>query len=177
MSLRYKLPCPHCDYCLEVIPRQAGQDLECPQCLQTIEAPKLGKMKQLETVGGSPERAASNSGGSLRNMLFVIGLLVAIVGGAGGYFVYRHADNLIFEIDYEEEEKKFNEEVDILTPGQVVALHDEMNIEAGLGEWYEPNFVRYNTQGAYLLKFAYGLFGLSGLGVLCLIGSLLIRTP
>lgn len=176
MSLRYLFPCPECDHQLEVTPRQAGQDLTCPQCSHSIEAPKLGKMKQLEVLGATQNRAVSKSGGSLRNMLFVVGLLIAIVGGAGGYFVYQYADSLIFEIDYEEEEEKFNAEVDMLTPGQVVALYDEMNIEAGLGEWYEPNFVRYNIEGGHLKKFAYGLFGLAGLGVVCLIASFLIRS-
>ena len=176
MSLRYLLPCIRCENQLEVVPKQAGQELECPKCQQRVEAPKLGKMKLLETVSETATaKKTSASGGSLRNLLFVIGLLLAIVCGASGYFVNQYAESLIYDVDFEAVEKQFDEDVDGLTAGQLVELYEQMNIEKGLGEWYEPNFVRYNTQGGYLKTFAYGLLGLSGLGVLALLGSFLIR--
>ncbi len=132
----------------------------------------LGKMKQLEMVGGfTPIKGPDSSTGSLRNLLFVVGLALAIVGGATGYFVNRYADNLILEVDNEAEKESFDQEVDRLTAPQVVALYEAMQIEKGLGEWYEPNFIRYNTQGEILRKASYGLIGLAGLGMLVLIGS------
>ena len=176
MPPQYLLPCSKCDHQIEVVPRQAGQDLVCPQCQQHIEAPMLGKMKQLELVGGTePGKRPASSGSNVRNMLFVAGLLLAIVGGASGYALHKYASNLIYEIDYDAEIEIFDQEVDALSAGLVVELYDAMQIEAGLGEWYEPNFVRYNTQGGILLKVSYGLLGLGGLGVLLLLGSFFIK--
>jgi len=176
MPPQYLFPCDNCNHQLIVVPRQAGQNLTCPQCQHFVEAPKLGEMKQLEMVGGTEpvNRPAASSGG-LRNLLFVVGLAMAIICGATGYLVNRYASALIFEIDYDQEQKEFEEEVDHLNSAQVVALYEAMQIEKGLGEWYEPNYVRYNTQGAILRKISYGVFGLAGLGLLMLIGSFFIR--
>lgn len=176
MPPQYLLPCDNCNHQLIIVPKQAGQDLECPQCQHPVEAPKLGEMKQLEVVGGTePVKRPAASSGGLRNLLFVIGLGMAIICGATGYFVNRYASELVYEIDYDQEQKDFEEEVDNLNSAQVVALYEAMQIENGLGEWYEPPYVRYNTQGAILRNVSYGVIGLSGLGVLMLIGSFFIR--
>jgi hypothetical protein len=136
----------------------------------------LGKMKQLEMVGGTESaKRSATSGSKLRNMLFVAGLAMAIIGGATGFFVNKAGNGMIYEIDYDLETKHFNEEVDHLSSAQVVALYDAMNIDSGLGEWYEPNFVRYNIQGKILQKISYCLFGTGLLGVLLTLGSFAVK--
>lgn len=150
--------------------------MECPECQHKFEAPMLGKIKQLKMVGGN-EAVTRQSGSSsnLRNLLFVVGLSIAIIGGLTGFFVNRYANALVLEFDDELERKNFDDIVDSLEPSQVVQLYEEMNIEDGLGEWYEPNYIRYNTQGAILRKVSYGVLGFAGLGMLVLISSFFIK--
>ncbi len=48
----YVLPCPHCETDLTVTPARAGDDLQCPQCEQTVRVPSLGKIKNLPRTDG-----------------------------------------------------------------------------------------------------------------------------
>ena len=174
MPPQYLLPCENCDHRFTVVPKQAGQDLECPECQHRIEAPKLGQLKQLEMIAES-EPTQRGSSNPVRNILFVAGLCLAIIGGAAGAFLYVYANQMIFDVDFDEISAEFDREVDKLTAFELVGLYESMNVEAGLGDWYEPNFIRYNTQGAILLNFAYGLLGLAGLGVVMAISCFFLK--
>ena len=97
MSLRYIFPCPKCEHHFELVTKQAGQDLDCTECDTSFEAPKLGKMRQLETVGGETTKPIPASNKRLQNSLFVGGLAIAILAGGAGYFVYDYARKMIYE--------------------------------------------------------------------------------
>jgi len=177
MSPRYLFPCRNCDYEFELVTKQAGQSLTCPQCQNDCEAPKLGALRQLESVGGevTSSTSRSGSGSSLRNILFVSGLSLAVLAGVAGYFLYQHAQSMISVFDVEEVLADFNELADQQKASQLIRYYDQMDIPKGLPEWQEQVHVGQNKQANILTNVAYGLFGLAGIGLLMLFGSFLVR--
>jgi len=172
MSLRYLFPCSKCEHKFELVPKQAGQDLVCPNCDNEIVAPKLGSLRQLETVG-DPDTAKAdvNSGSGWKNILFVCGLGMAILAGASGYFLYQYAGNKITIFDVDKSMDSFDQMADEQTPASLIEYYQLMNVPGGLGEWQEQPHVGGNKQAAILMNVAYGLFGLACLGLLMLVGS------
>ncbi|MCP4096276.1 MAG: zinc ribbon domain-containing protein [Planctomycetaceae bacterium] len=169
MPSKYLLPCDHCSHPFEVIPKQAGQELTCPECGKVSEAPMLRKMRLLEpvedeTVGKTNKRVEKSS---KFNRLFSIGLFAAVLLGGSGYWLYGYAGMLATEIDRELSTEQHNEFVDQLQPSQVITYFNELRIDNGLGEWYEPNYVRYNKQSEILTNTSYVLMGLGGLFLAC----------
>ena len=122
-----------------------------------------------------PRSVKQDSSRGLKNYLFAGGLSVAILAGMAGGWVYQYGSSMINEYDLNELSAKFDERVDELSPAQVVRLYETMNIGEGLGEWHEPPHVGATRQGKILQKFSYGLLGLSGLGLLTLFSSFLVR--
>jgi len=83
MSPRYLFPCPDCGHNFELVSKQAGQELVCSDCSNSTEAPKLGTLKQLETVSAGQANASSaarnGSSGGWKNIVFVGGLALAMI--------------------------------------------------------------------------------------------------
>ena len=180
MSLRYLFPCSNCQYKFELESKQAGQDLVCPSCEATVLAPKLGTLKQLEPVDSlsdsehrSNQTKDSNSR-SLRNLLFVSGLALAVLAGAAGLALYQFAQSKVVEFDVEGRLAEFETSIDELPPTVVLQTYVGMNVDKGLPEWVEAPHVGSNKQAVILKNFAYGLFGLSLLGLLTLACSFLV---
>ncbi len=169
MPSTYLLPCAHCSHPFKVIPKQAGQELKCTECGAIIEVPMLRKMKLLTPVEDETAKGKKKVGdksGSF-NMLFSIGLFAAVLLGGSGYWLYGYAGNLVTQIDRELSAEQHNQFVDQLSPSQVVTYYNELRIDNGLGEWYEPNYVRYNKQSAILTNTSYVLMGLGGIFLAC----------
>ena len=78
---------------------------------------------------------------------------------------------MIYEFDINEIVDDFDRWMDEQSPSNVVAMYETMNLEAGLGEWEEQPHVANNRQGFILRNISYGFMGLSGVGLLMLIGS------
>lgn len=139
----------------------------------------LRKMRFLETVEEETGKKVRKTQGKIVGIyrFFSIGLFAAVLLGGSGFFCYYYAGSLETIIDRELSTEQHNEFVDQLKPSQAVAYYNELRIENGLGEWYEPNYVRYNTQSKILTIFSYVLMGLGGaslvfsLGVAALIAS------
>jgi len=56
------LPCPHCDAKLSVAPSQAGDNMPCPECGQSVAIPSLGQIRQLPQA--EQEASSTQSSGS-----------------------------------------------------------------------------------------------------------------
>lgn len=176
MSPRYLFPCENCQYSFELVARQAGQNLECPKCKQEMEAPVLGKMRQLELVGDSEAKPSRpESGRGLKNYLFVCGLATAILAGAAGGWLYHYSTAMIFDYDVSEIMDEYDIWVDGLSPAQVVDEYENSNVDQGLGDWQELPATSSTKQGRILQGFSYGLMALAGVGLLVLLGSFFVR--
>ena len=171
MSARYLFPCPSCEHQIELVTKQAGQDLTCSQCNSAIEAPKLGILRNLELVGGQTKSSGA-SGSRTENWLFVGGLALAILAGAAGAFVYNYGSGMRSDFDLDSRLVEFDRWADELTTFEVVATFERMQVDKGLGDWQELEETKSDNQGKILQTFSYGLMGLAGAGVLMLVTSL-----
>ena len=173
MSSRYSLTCPDCQHSNEILTTQAGQDLACANCQKTIQAPRLGELKQLPVVSAaeSTNSPQSKKGGGL----FVAGLLLLILGGGGGAGLYYYASQKLF--DYEKEVEgvlaNANVEIQAASTKDLLQTYDMLPIENGLGAWQERPYVGNHKQGVILTNIAYGLFAIGGLGFLMTLAGLL----
>ena len=179
MSIRYLFPCPSasCDHKFELVGKQAGQTLSCPKCNSQVEAPKLGELKRLETTGEiePSSRASKSSGGSrLKNFLFVSGLGLAIVSGLCGYFLFQHAKSKQTSFDLEGLLSQFEQAADNQGPVNLLRHYESLDLDGGLPEWTEQPYIGESRQAEILMKGAYGLFALSGIGLLMLLGSFVV---
>lgn len=179
-KVEYAFTCPHCGEVFGITARQAGQEIVCPHCGEACTAPRLGQLKQLPVLSGSKaDKTPYNpkvSGNKTRNSLFVAGMLLLVLGCGSGYALQQYAQSqLIVDYNVEGAMDRADPYVDELTPFEVAFLFDSMNVDAGLGEWRELSYVSSTKQGNILLKVAYGLYGIGGLGLIMLISSLLIK--
>ena len=97
---------------------------------------------------------------------------MAVVAGLAGWALFNYASNMVaMDLDTDEWTQLSDETMDEAT---VSELWDgwNNNIDRGdLPDWQEPVWTRYYKQGRILMIASYGVFGLAGIGVLCLFGS------
>jgi hypothetical protein len=155
----------------ELVAKQAGQELKCPQCETSCPAPKLGSLRQLETIGGAEPSSQEAASGGARNGLFVAGLALAIFAGAAGVGLFQYGSSMIVKFDVVQEIDSFDEWMDDRPPAEVVAVYEAMDVERGLGDWVEQPHVGSTRQGRILQFASYGLMGLAGVGLSLVIGS------
>lgn len=167
MSLRYSLICSHCQHSNVVTTTQAGQDIDCAGCQQTIQAPRLGQLKQLPVIEAAApaQHKESNKGGKL----FVLGMLMLIFGGGGGGGLFYYASGKLFDYETVIEEKiaKLDGFVDPLNVIELAQLYETMPLEGGLPAWEERPYVGQNKQGLILRNISYGLLAIGGIGLIC----------
>jgi hypothetical protein len=180
MAATFLFPCPHCNQPTELSTVQAGQELNCAQCDGPITAPKLGELKKLPptdaaaTSGADNTLSARNSDhpnragdSQLKRTLFASGLAIALIAGILGTALYYYATNyLIADVDWDGHFATINQQIDEMSPAQLLASWNQMEPEKGLGEWKEQPLLRYRVQGEYLQTIAYGLWGLAIAGLL-----------
>lgn len=174
MSLQYLLPCPECSESIKLVAAQAGQDIECPDCGHSFEAPRLGELKRLETVGDSSSKAGGQASFAKR-ALFSGGLLVLVLFGVPGLLLNNYANSLIIELNLEETFINWNKSIDELSPEELFQEWTAMDYESGLGEWREQVHARYEAQGKILRNVSYGILSVAALGLLMLVSSFFVR--
>ncbi len=173
MARLFLFNCPNCNHQIELLATQAGQELTCSACEQGFEAPKLGILNQLPTVGDQRNEHSAHT--DLKRLLFSGGLVLAVLMGAAGYALNSYASKLIVNVDLEGFQSDWSAEVEAMTPVELLQQWDSMVFERGLGEWQEQVFARYKTQGTYLQYLAYGLLCLAAIGVMMIISSFLLK--
>ena len=106
----------------------------CPSCEATVLAPKLGTLKQLEPVdslsdsGHRSNQTKDSNSRSLRNLLFVSGLALAVLAGAAGLALYQFAQSKVVEFDVEGRLAEFETSIDELPPTVVLQTYVGMNL-------------------------------------------------
>jgi len=136
----------------------------------------LGAMKRLEVVSGTEQTPKPKSSGrGLKNFIFVAGLGTAIVLGASSFGLHRYTNKLDPRYEREAQLENFEMAIDQISPSQLVEFYGELDVDGGLGEWYEPNYVRYGKQANYLRRLVPIGYAIAGLGLLAMVGSFFMR--
>lgn len=177
MSQQALVPCPHCKQTVSVEFRHAGQDRTCPACQHVFPAPKLRELKLLlpESDADTRRPKAVSSSYPLRNLLFVLGLGTALLGGISAYLVYQYSKTtVVFD---EKSTKSYaiwaEENLESKTPAELWDGWDTILDARTLPAWElmgTEDIRRYSTT----LQWAVRVFsGMAVLGLLCLACSFL----
>lgn len=92
----HELICPHCGSLLAVAPSQAGDQIKCLSCQQTVDVPKLGVLKQLpkqQSSASAEEGSISfqDTGSTPRIGITALGLIATAALLIAGYCGIRWA--------------------------------------------------------------------------------------
>ena len=175
MPETYLLPCSHCQASIEITPKFAGQAVSCKACEESVQAPAMREIRQLPLVDEAKTEVRRGARSTSKSWLFSGGLLLAVVTAAIGFFLWNYASSLQTERTVERDIEFGHKLLDEATPGVVWDAWSSMS-KTGLPDWKETKETRYNKQAGILKNFAYGLGGLSLLGLLLMISSFFIRT-
>ena len=78
-------------------------------------------------------------------------------------------------VDIEEHVQRTREEIRNLEAPQIYGLATILTKTDDLGDFAEPPFLKGNKQGAILTWVAYGLYAISAIGLVMLLGSFLMK--
>ena len=164
-------PCTGCEKSFEITEKNAGMAYACPFCEAENTIPGMRDIRKLpikheSSTNKAPKLTSRNEAGS---WLFSGGLLVAVIGGLLGIALLGYANSIRVDTRVEEQIEWRQTQIGELAGGQLWEVWDQM--AEGLPDWAETEGVRYNKQSGHLKNIAYGLFGISAIGALALIGS------
>ena len=171
MPSQYSLTCPQCKHANAITTTQAGQDIECAGCQETLQAPRLGELKQLPAIGTPKNTSAQKSGRG--GKLFVLGMLLLIFGGGGGAGLFFYASNMLSDYGTKLEIAivEMDSLIDEASLPELAQLHDTMSLEKGLPAWQEPPYVSLHKQGVILRYISYGLLTIGAVGLIVAIAG------
>lgn len=169
--MHHLFTCTSCEKQFEITEKNAGMAFACPFCEAENAIPGMRDIRKLpvkddSTTSKPPKLTARTETGS---WLFSGGLLLAVLGGLLGAALFSYADGLAVDTQVDEQIEWGQTQIGGLKGGQLWDAWDALS--QGLPDWTETAGVRYNKQSGHLKNIAYGLFGISALGVLALIGS------
>ena len=176
MADLYLFSCTECQKDLEISVKQAGTTQNCPFCEHVINIPGMREIRQLplsQNEEGADKRGTSSLN-ETKSWLFSGGLLVAVISGVLGFALASYAHSIAIESTVKEKIEYGSSQIGSLPPGHLWDAWDGMT-KNGLPDWKETRENRYNKQSGHLKNFAYGLYGLSGLGVVSILISFFFR--
>lgn len=176
MPDRYLFPCPFCEQSIPLTLTQAGRELRCQHCQKMVQTPSMGGIRKLpleEGASGAVKQSRRSGFSPLQGWLFAGGLTLAVLAGIASYTLYQYASSLRVKIDIEEVIAKEQMMVDQMAPAEVYVVAAAAKEADFALEYREPEYRASDKQGEILSTVSYGLAGLSGLGLLMVLGSLL----
>lgn len=179
MASLHLLPCSNCDHKFRIETRDAGRQLECPDCKTEIVVPRLGDIRKLELLEQeverkSPRGSKSNAPVSRgRAVMFTIGLALAVLFGIAGGALYFYSSTKKVNINLGETNVMAEGAIEEMPAPELYDFFQLTMKDKPLGAWKEDIVMANNKEAAILDKFAYVLFSVAGLGLLMMLGSLL----
>jgi len=173
---QYLLPCS-CGQSIPISPRQAGQEVDCPACQQTLKIPTLGAIKQLPLAEGTLAAPTAREAGSTMAKRLGFALLAVITvaslttAGIAFYRAYspdREGQSAQTVDDFLNESF---ERFDGLPPHELLILWKDYQDPGHFSKQIQPMFYR-----DLLRREAWKRTGIAatGIGLLCLIGAIVL---
>jgi len=171
----HQLICPACGGDIVIEPRQAGQEVSCPECKEATVAPTMRDIRMLPTVTveDTSRKKKGNQWSRGRSFVFVGGILLALIaGGICGAISYR----------YSKIQMQAPEFYDI---SAVEAEYEKASLPVLMEEWeafethglppYQTPYWVLVLEAKERLKVWIWVTGIiSGIGVLLVIGALVV---
>ncbi len=173
MSQMFSVPCPHCQYVLTIAAKHAGQQLLCPGCQKSFDAPKLRDLKASVPSPVTATKPHSDARPSLLKAgMFSLGLVLLIVGSISGYFLWQYAGELISPADEHQRAIAFGNTFADSSPAEVWQFMESVVANRELPPFEQAEWRTQDELGRFLRNVSYGLFGLAALGLVALIAGL-----
>lgn len=173
MASQHLYPCPHCQAKVPISTTRSGQEIECQTCNQVFEAPKLQILRQHLATGKSVKSVPFRDHFASR-ALYTGGLLLVLIGLAGGLSLHYYSNQLIGQFDFEEAMNSIADQAQSLPPTAVYQEWFYVEKEPELSEWREHPVVGNRTQGKILKTISYFVLGLAAVGLILILCSPLV---
>jgi hypothetical protein len=183
MAQRYLLPCGHCSQKIPVETTQAGQTITCSGCQAEIKLGTLRDIRALAAEDASAETASRDVRSSrmslTRRALFVGGILLLVTGLLWGVrSASRAADQGSKQVPNTLSDEKVKTLEAVLrteSPSRMLDRWSEVKEEA-VAEWVEDPSIRARRMARTFRFYSWVGFGLAGLGLLGVVGTLVLPT-
>ncbi len=175
MSEKYLLKC-ECGEAHPVDTGQAGQSVSC-KCGKELRVPSFREIKQLPPVkeDGPPRKREGRRGWHpVQGVLFGVGAVVILFCGAWAGYVQIYRNSLDTEAQDWDDVATAQDAIGNLSPADAYD-NWRMISEIGLGERQPPSFVAARQEDRRWFRIQLIAYGVGGVGLLLVIGSLLIR--
>ena len=181
MAARYAYECPKCHSEIELSTTQAGQELKCDNCAESIMAPKLGDIKNLQRVDGGGDVRSKKSvktaklESPIKSWLFVGGLLLAVIAGIGGAAAQYRANDFHIPVDIEEIVEAEFKRIDEVPASEIYGILAGSTQEEFTLEYSEAPYRTRNIKSGIFQGVAWACFGVAGFGLLMLLSSFFFK--
>ena len=173
----YLLKCGNCQSDIAVTLTQAGQDLACVECGTNTMAPNMGGIRKLpraDDAATKTDRPANYS--PLQRWLFAGGLTMAVIFGGIASVLYWQSSTRTsqFGIDVQLILDDHEKVISQMPPSQIYSISIEAGSEDFVPEYQEPFYRSEAKRGSIMTVVSYIFAGVSILGLLMIVSSLLM---
>ncbi|MCY2995556.1 MAG: hypothetical protein NTY19_48045 [Planctomycetota bacterium] len=172
--MQYLLPCGACGEKHVIEPRQAGRKISCG-CGAVLEVPSLRGIRELAHTEPTKKRRGGPTWSPARGIIFVVGMLVAVIGLlVAGYalLVWRNLDT---SEPLPEDLIAVYAAIDQRTPEEVLLLWQEEVRNRGIGTYHVPAYVVARDIARFFGMLAIGGACLAVIGAAASASSILLR--
>lgn len=176
MSQKFAVPCP-CGASVVVEVRQAGDQVQCSACQQTVEVPRLRELKQLEPVSVSEPAApvgVETSWSGLPGGLFALGLLSLVIAGAAAYYTYSIRSQMVEWVTPPQQKIEFELDIQDISLVRSWELWDQFK-KIQLSRRPQPIHVMAKSRVTALENWLRFFGGVATFGLLLMVVSFLVR--
>ena len=171
------LPCPSCEHQISVSPAQAGDEIRCPECQQSVPIPKLGQLKLLpqaeENTAAHVEKSTKEVPVAGRLGFLFLGVVAVFALIIAGYSGLRWS-MIDVPLTTEDHVSKYRTEYEKLNPAQLIREYEQME-EYGVDMPIPYNYKKIEIEKRTWGQSASVAGGIGGVAILGAIIVMMIR--
>lgn len=173
--MRYLLPCT-CGRKIPVSSSQAGETLTC-ECGQSLTAPKLRELRQLETAPDTQPPARRLAWSQMQGVLFLFGGLLLLAAGVVVVLAMLQRTQLVTEQPQiiPERMDEYLAEIDRNSPAENYEVWKTEVLEEGLHRSHEPDFVYHRRIAQVIDRVLIGAGVAAAIGVALIVAAFVVR--
>ncbi len=173
--MRYLLPCS-CGRKIPVSSTQAGETLTC-ECGQTLDAPKLRELRQLETAPDAEPAPRRLAWSQTQGLLFMFGGLILVLVAVVVALALLQRSQLVTEQPQiiPERMDEYLAEIDRNSPAENYEIWKTEVLEQGLTRPQDPDFVYHRRLAQVIDRVLIGAGVAAAIGVALIIAAFVVR--
>jgi hypothetical protein len=176
MAQQFFFPCKKCQHSIRLETKNAGQQINCSNCGESFEAPKLRELKMLAQAPNLEEQKfTAGAPNRLKSWLFVMGLILAFICGVASWGLYQYASTLIVKRqDPGQMIREMEANFDTYSPAELWATWTSFSANKEIPDWDLVSWGAIDAKGRTFRITAYYIMGVGGFGLLLSFVSLFL---